>query len=676
MESTVDEQEKKASLPTCKTLWEICTPDLYRKNPFRIVGIHADAGAREIKRRICEIRDAMEFGDASSEFSYAYAPSPLPDLGEIQEASRQFDDPEIRVAYEFFWFWPKEWGSGRSDPAIAALMAGDSNTALEHWKSWAEGLDEDSRIVARHNIAISYHLWLLDQETKTIGAQLDEAEYTLLDNKWRESFEWWEELADSEAFWSRVSARIRMLEDPRLTTGFSRRMRATFPEAFDRINALIAIRHIEANLYPRAELHIEYMDMTHAELDDVPQTLSDVAEPLKNKIRKAIDRVEEMAEGRRNVPTQAILDLIATTERPRAILTKLAKKLSGEDGDVGDFADRISEICRTAAIKAANKDEDYDTSLLLIKQGLILAHSEEQKKKCKEDEKTASQLKRQDHPIAREIRKLLEEIDKENNYIERIVALNQRVAPLLDSLGEKAGRKSEPYSHMRDQIALALRDCGIGLFNLNIKELDAGFGKAMEMQNMGIPGARFLPVGRAAMVWLSAELIKSIDALAVGDALRKKLIEDHDALDKIRDTIDTLSGRGVLDISAKKSEWRAAGVLPLPWSSIAEKGQPRPPPVPRSSGGNTSATSSGCFIATAVYDSYDHPQVMVLRDFRDDVLESRILGRIFIRFYYKVGPLIASHVAKSFRLKILFRTFIDHIVGCIESRYPRNIKGH
>ena len=173
METTVDEQEKKANLPTCKTLWDICTPDLYRKNPFRIVGIHADAGAREIKCRICEIRDALEFGDASSEFSYAYAPSPLPDLGEIQEASRQFDDPEIRVAYEFFWFWPKEWGSGKSDPAIAALMAGDSNTALEHWKSWAEGVDEDSRIVARHNIAISYHLWLLDQETKTIGAQLD-----------------------------------------------------------------------------------------------------------------------------------------------------------------------------------------------------------------------------------------------------------------------------------------------------------------------------------------------------------------------------------------------------------------------------------------------------------------------------------------------------------------------
>ena len=679
METTVDEQEKKANLPTCKTLWDICTPDLYRKNPFRIVGIHADAGAREIKRRICEIRDALEFGDSSSEFSYAYAPFPLPDLGEIQEASRQFDDPEIRVAYEFFWFWPKEWGAGKSDPAIAALMAGDSNTALEHWKSWAEGGDEDSRIVARHNIAISYHLWLLDQETKTIGAQLDEAEYTLLDNKWRESFEWWEELADSEAFWSRVSARIRMLEDPRLTTGFSRRMRATFPEAFDRINALIAIRHIEANLYPRAELHIEYMDMTHADLDDVPQTLSDVAEPLKKKIRKAINRVEVMSEGRRKVPTQDILDLIAATERPRAILAKLAKKLPGEDEDVGDFADRISEICRSATIKAGNQDEDWDTSLLLINHGIELAHSEEQKNKCKEDKTVAAKLKKQDHPIAREIGKTLEAADKESNYIKRVAFLNQKAAPLLDSLGEKAGRKSDPFSFMRDQIAFALRECGIGLFNLNIKELNEGFERAMEMQNRGIPGANYLPVGRAAMIWFSAELLQAVDALAVGDKLREKLKDDHDALDSIRKTIDTLVGRSVLDLSSNKGEWRAAGALPLPWASIAEKGQPKPPPVPRpstSAGGNTSTTSSGCFIATAVYNSYDHPQVLVLREFRDRVLFPRLWGRMFIQMYYKVGPLIAPHVAKSSRWKPFCRNILDHLVAHIKLRYSKNVEGH
>jgi len=438
--------------------------------------------------------------------------------------------------------------------------------------------------------------------------------------------------------------------------------------------------------------------MTHADLDDVPQTLSDVAEPLKKKIRKAIDRVEVMSEGRRKVPTQEILDLIAATERPRAILAKLAKKLPGEDEDVGDFADRISEICRSAAIKAGNQDEDWETSLLLINHGIELAHSEEQKNKCKADQKTATKLKNQDHPIAREIGKVLEEADKENNYIKRVAFLNQKASPLLDSLGEKAGRKSEPYSFMRDQIAFALRECGIGLFNLNIKELDEGFNRAMEMQNRGIPGADYLPVGRAAMVWLSAELLQAIDVLAVGAGLQNKLKEDHDALDKIRETIDALEGRNVLDLSSKKSEWRAAGVLPLPWATIARKRgpksstssdspqsnstaenrQPRPPPVPHaaSSARSTSTTSSGCFIATAVYGSYDHPQVLVLRDYRDSVLVPRVLGRMFIRLYYKVGPLIAPHVARSRRWKPFCRVILDRLVERIELRHSRNVEGH
>lgn len=30
--------------------------------------------------------------------------------------------------------------------------------------------------------------------------------------------------------------------------------------------------------------------------------------------------------------------------------------------------------------------------------------------------------------------------------------------------------------------------------------------------------------------------------------------------------------------------------------------------------------SGGCYIATMVYGNYDHPQVMVLRDFRDSYL--------------------------------------------------------
>jgi len=48
--------------------------------------------------------------------------------------------------------------------------------------------------------------------------------------------------------------------------------------------------------------------------------------------------------------------------------------------------------------------------------------------------------------------------------------------------------------------------------------------------------------------------------------------------------------------------------------------------------------NSGCYIATMVYGDYEHPQVLVLREFRDNFLAQFLLGRLFIRFYYKFSP--------------------------------------
>ena len=47
---------------------------------------------------------------------------------------------------------------------------------------------------------------------------------------------------------------------------------------------------------------------------------------------------------------------------------------------------------------------------------------------------------------------------------------------------------------------------------------------------------------------------------------------------------------------------------------------------------------TGCYIATMVYGDYNHPQVLVLRRFRDRFLTNFFLGKSFIKFYYKYSP--------------------------------------
>ena len=49
---------------------------------------------------------------------------------------------------------------------------------------------------------------------------------------------------------------------------------------------------------------------------------------------------------------------------------------------------------------------------------------------------------------------------------------------------------------------------------------------------------------------------------------------------------------------------------------------------------SSSSRSSGCYIATMAYGNYDHPQVMILRQFRDEVLSKSQFGKWFIKTYY------------------------------------------
>jgi hypothetical protein len=57
-----------------------------------------------------------------------------------------------------------------------------------------------------------------------------------------------------------------------------------------------------------------------------------------------------------------------------------------------------------------------------------------------------------------------------------------------------------------------------------------------------------------------------------------------------------------------------------------------------SSGSGGSGSNSGCYVATMVYGSYDAPEVMVLRRFRDQTLSRSKAGRAFIGWYYSWSP--------------------------------------
>ena len=75
----------------------------------------------------------------------------------------------------------------------------------------------------------------------------------------------------------------------------------------------------------------------------------------------------------------------------------------------------------------------------------------------------------------------------------------------------------------------------------------------------------------------------------------------------------------------------------------------------------TTKKSGSCFVATAVYEDYDHPQVIRLRAFRDHFLSGSALGRTLIRIYYVVGPFLAILPTRSRVTKRLLRLILDRL---------------
>jgi hypothetical protein len=74
-----------------------------------------------------------------------------------------------------------------------------------------------------------------------------------------------------------------------------------------------------------------------------------------------------------------------------------------------------------------------------------------------------------------------------------------------------------------------------------------------------------------------------------------------------------------------------------------------------------------CFIATACYGSSIAPHVLVLREFRDAVLQRSRLGRKFVKVYYRWSPPLAQFLTEHNGLRSLVRTGIVTPLGSLIS---------
>lgn len=76
----------------------------------------------------------------------------------------------------------------------------------------------------------------------------------------------------------------------------------------------------------------------------------------------------------------------------------------------------------------------------------------------------------------------------------------------------------------------------------------------------------------------------------------------------------------------------------------------------------------GCYVATAVYGSYDCPEVWVLRRYRDNILAKNWLGRSFIKTYYAVSPALVKRFGYTDWFKKIWKSALDRVVISLKTK--------
>ncbi len=76
----------------------------------------------------------------------------------------------------------------------------------------------------------------------------------------------------------------------------------------------------------------------------------------------------------------------------------------------------------------------------------------------------------------------------------------------------------------------------------------------------------------------------------------------------------------------------------------------------------------GCYVATAVYGSYDFPEVWTLRRYRDYELAETWHGRLFIKAYYAISPTIVKWFGDTAWFKKMWKGKLDRMVSNLQQK--------
>lgn len=277
---------------------------VYRTNPFWVLRLPANASITQIQRRVQELHIQSKLGIQQP------SENPLISQGIIDDADLQrlvhrLHDPVERLADELLWFW----SAADNDDVLTALWRGEIGNAIALWQS-----EEDA--VARHNLALIYHLLALELELR--GKQ--QVERKQWEAYWRQAWEHWQEAIDDDSVWDYLGKRVDELNDPRVDQETVDAFREAMPLFLALINAQLALQASKEGNNEICTFHLSLL--REFSVGETYETaLTHVTKPLVEEMQILLQTARQKA--KEQPPAEVAEWLINSVYRPLKVLDEV-----------------------------------------------------------------------------------------------------------------------------------------------------------------------------------------------------------------------------------------------------------------------------------------------------------------------------------------------------------------
>jgi len=588
-----------------------------KNNPYRTLGLFGNSSEKELQKQIATIKRFAEVGKTKAfDYDFPFFGEVVRSTEKVQEAASKIEQAKNKVHYALFWFL----NSGHIDEAaLNNLKDGHIEKATEIWEKTLK----DSTVTAKNFAAIS-NLSTLQLGIVTYNGSFDPEKFSAsIDLKGK--------LLLSEVFNNFVTTVIG--------EGISLNRDIILKEFAEEILQIVKPYLNKPNGIKSSQLINAFSSFPNEIRQYVSGKFTD--RPLSN-----IENQIEKAKGKRNENSNYATEYGEELYNNSKVDLVFLKNVWGANNVqyqmiVNKVANEIMQCAIEYYNYHLNKEtgiDPGDNALKIAKYSLSIGPTGQVKNRIEENTKPIQEWvnekpQRQQQEIVKSeilfITKQLIDFQKKSDSISVAVNFVNSCKIKLDEIKLKLSPQNENYLNLSTAVASNAQGMVVGVVN-----------EAMGKRNKYVEyiNSQNDPFSRMRSPGLGGYRGNSLlDSLYNSGAPYAPEYSLSDLKTVIREAWSATKLIGSLDMIPQQRNHYNKNRETL--KSIAEQLD-----IPTSVGQSIQKATGGCYIATMAYGSYEHPQVMELRKFRDNTLSKSSFGRGFIKTYYKYSPKLVEHL--------------------------------